>query len=310
MVAWSSDLSPASPLLVRDVVCHVHEEVWLDFWADPASPVFAGHFPDAPVLPGAFLVDAALQAVAIGMGGAFERGDFELSQMRLQRPIRPGDRGLLRATAMGPATDRRGPWRIAVSTGDAQVARFQIAATTALLPGHAIAPEAPATAALERDGICRLLPHRPPMQLIDRAWHRADGSVLGVHQVGAAECDGMGRGALGAPFAIDGFLQTGGLLLEEATAHQVLLFGGLRRARLADLPSKGTMLVHHLRPQRRSTSAVLLDGETWAEGQLLAAYEGVTLAARPPEIAASDPAPSAAPSTVVSIDGAPIGALA
>lgn len=292
------------------MICRVREEVWLDFCADPASPVFAGHFPDAPVLPGAFLIDAALEAMAIGLGGTFEGGGFALSQMRLQRPILPGDHGLLRATAIESGTDAPGLWRISVSTGEVQVARFLIAPAAAPSGADIGLPAVPAMAALERNAIDRLLPHRPPMQLLDRAWRCGDGSVLGMHQLGPAECGKHGEGMLGVPFAIDGFLQTGGLLFDEAGARQMLLFGGVRRAQLADLPLRGATLLHHLRPQHRTADAVLLDGETWADGQRIAAYEGVTLAVRPFDLAARPQAPNPTRSTVIPFNGAPLAASA
>lgn len=292
------------------MICHVREEVSLDFCADPASPVFTGHFPGAPVLPGAFLIDAALEAMAIGLGGAFEGGGFSLSQMRLQRPILPGDRGLLSATAIRSGTDDSGFWRISVSTGEVQAARFLIAPAPEPGAAETAQPAVPAMAALERNAIDRLLPHRPPMQLLDRAWRYDDGTVLGAHEVRPAECGKHGKGGLGVPFAIDGFLQAGGLLFDEGGARQQLLFGGVRRAQLAHLPFCGAILLHHLRPQHRTAGAVLLDGETWADGRRVAAYEGVTLAVRPFDLAAHPQAPLQTRSTVIPFDSAPLAAIA
>jgi 3-hydroxyacyl-[acyl-carrier-protein] dehydratase len=39
-------------------------------FVDPANPVFAGHFPAKPILPGVFLIEAVAQAAGVMLGSA------------------------------------------------------------------------------------------------------------------------------------------------------------------------------------------------------------------------------------------------
>lgn len=51
---------------------------------DPDEPVFAGHYPGQPILPGVFVVDVVCRAVP----------DMELvgvESVRFRRPVEPGD---------------------------------------------------------------------------------------------------------------------------------------------------------------------------------------------------------------------------
>lgn len=62
---------------------------------DPADPVFAGHYPGFPVLPGLYVVEHVHQAVLASLAGirlaALEKAKFH-------KPVRPGDRLRIQAT--------------------------------------------------------------------------------------------------------------------------------------------------------------------------------------------------------------------
>lgn len=60
---------------------------------DAAWPVFAGHFPGAPVLPGAALIDWAVQQLA-----SATRQAFDCAQAKFPRAAQPGDVLHLRIT--------------------------------------------------------------------------------------------------------------------------------------------------------------------------------------------------------------------
>lgn len=53
-------------------------------------PTAAGHFPGDPIIPGAVLLDEVLAALAP------ERGAIEIRWVKFLRPVRPGDRLLIR----------------------------------------------------------------------------------------------------------------------------------------------------------------------------------------------------------------------
>lgn len=52
-------------------------------------PAFAGHFPKFPVLPGAVLLDLALQAIASSRG--IDLRDWYIASVKFLDSVRPGD---------------------------------------------------------------------------------------------------------------------------------------------------------------------------------------------------------------------------
>lgn len=59
---------------------------------DPTDPVFAGHYPGFPILPGLFLVEYVHETVAGGARAA------ALDTVRFLRPVFPGDELRIEAT--------------------------------------------------------------------------------------------------------------------------------------------------------------------------------------------------------------------
>ena len=59
-------------------------------WTVPEDhPAFAGHFPDAPILPGVVLLDVALQNIAKVNNVTLEA--CEISSIKFLSPVKPGD---------------------------------------------------------------------------------------------------------------------------------------------------------------------------------------------------------------------------
>ena len=56
---------------------------------NPDDPVFAGHFPGNPILPGVVLLDAMLQAIAAATGIALDA--CEIGAVKFLSPAGPGD---------------------------------------------------------------------------------------------------------------------------------------------------------------------------------------------------------------------------
>jgi len=57
---------------------------------DPADPVFEGHYPGFPILPGLFLVEHVHQAVLASWAGRQLRVTA-LEAVRFRKPVMPGD---------------------------------------------------------------------------------------------------------------------------------------------------------------------------------------------------------------------------
>jgi 3-hydroxyacyl-[acyl-carrier-protein] dehydratase len=91
------------------------------------EPYFRGHFPDNPVLPGVFIVEAMAQLAGLVAGSAGSGGGGALgaiSDMRFLKPVRPGDQLVLRVNLdakLGGAVR---------FTGEAQVGQESVARGT------------------------------------------------------------------------------------------------------------------------------------------------------------------------------------
>ena len=80
----------------RIVSCDFGERVEAEFDVDPALPLFAGHFPGHPVLPGVILMEALAQAACYCVLGAGDNagklGFFAgIDKARFRRQVLPGD---------------------------------------------------------------------------------------------------------------------------------------------------------------------------------------------------------------------------
>jgi 3-hydroxymyristoyl/3-hydroxydecanoyl-(acyl carrier protein) dehydratase len=94
-------------------------------WTVPLDhPVFAGHFPGTPIVPGVMLLDAALHAIAASAGMALDT--CELGSVKFLSPANPGDELVIRH---------------AISAGGA--IRFDVMAGTRKIASGSILPESP-----------------------------------------------------------------------------------------------------------------------------------------------------------------------
>lgn len=87
----------------RIVSCEEGERVVAELDVDPALPLFEGHFPAYPVLPGVVLMEALAQAASFCLLTA--RGDegaigflTGIDHARFRRQVKPGDTVRLEAT--------------------------------------------------------------------------------------------------------------------------------------------------------------------------------------------------------------------
>jgi 3-hydroxyacyl-[acyl-carrier-protein] dehydratase len=137
---------------------------------------FEGHFPGQPILPGVVLLDLALHALAGTRSRALAlRG---ITFARLRQLVVPGDRLELAARELDDARVRIDLWR-----GEALVANAELSLGVPDSPPQAEMALGPVDRELSAaPGLDALLPHRPPMRLIDSIVRETvDGLVCTAH---------------------------------------------------------------------------------------------------------------------------------
>jgi 3-hydroxyacyl-[acyl-carrier-protein] dehydratase len=77
----------------------------------PGHPAFAGHFPQQPIVPGALLLDAALQAIEAAHPSGPGTTRYHVAAVKFFRPVGPGEL-LSLSLARSPDGRIQFEWRI------------------------------------------------------------------------------------------------------------------------------------------------------------------------------------------------------
>ena len=127
-------------VFVREIVeCDPGRSVHARTSFDANDPMFEGHFPGKPIVPGVILTEALAQAAGIAAAAGYSDSEtplFLLSAIRTMKffqPVRPGDRIDLRVEKIA-ATDGLIQFKVMASVEGATVAEGQLVLSVAAQP--------------------------------------------------------------------------------------------------------------------------------------------------------------------------------
>ena len=127
---------PAGRDVIESVLPHRDPFVWVsrvkaELDVDPALPLFAGHFPDYPVLPGVIIMEALAQAASFSILVEREAegtlGFFAgIDNAKFRNQVRPGDILTLEATIVKSSRRMCLGWRYGLRDRNSKVcARYR-----------------------------------------------------------------------------------------------------------------------------------------------------------------------------------------
>lgn len=122
---------PLFPLIEQMVKCDPGVAAECKIIFQPNDPVFTGHFPGDPLVPGVILTEALAHAAAIAVASAAPENSpayfslLAIRQIKFLQPVRPGDQILLRATKSG-VLNNTVQFRVEAIVGGKQVAAGEI----------------------------------------------------------------------------------------------------------------------------------------------------------------------------------------
>lgn len=124
-------------VFVREVVaCEPGKSVNATTVFEAAEPMFAGHFPGNPIVPGVILTEALAQAAGIAAASGYAdaaRPVFLLSAIRTMkffRAVKPGEQVALRAEKIG-ATESLFQFTVSATVGGMKAAEGQLVLSVA-----------------------------------------------------------------------------------------------------------------------------------------------------------------------------------
>ena len=137
----------------------------------PSGPLYEGHFPGRPILPGVGLLDLALRALAAAGASPTLR---EITALRLRRLIAPGERLELDVKAFDPG----GRVRLEVRRAAEVVANGVVVLGEPLPWAVPAVPDRRPRRPSAVPDLDDLLPHRPPMRFVEGIEMETDGEVV------------------------------------------------------------------------------------------------------------------------------------
>jgi 3-hydroxymyristoyl/3-hydroxydecanoyl-(acyl carrier protein) dehydratase len=137
----------------------------------PGGPLFEGHFPGRPILPGVGLLDLTLRALTAAGASPTLR---EIAILRLRRPVEPGEQMEIQVKAC----DLDGRTRLEVRRAAEVIANGVVVVGEASPEAIPAAPRTPSRRPSIVPHLDDLLPHRPPMRFVEAIEAETDGEVV------------------------------------------------------------------------------------------------------------------------------------
>jgi 3-hydroxymyristoyl/3-hydroxydecanoyl-(acyl carrier protein) dehydratase len=268
--------------------------------ANPANPIFPGHYPGFPIFPGICLIECAHRSVlaaAARMGAVAQL--TEISSTRFLSPVFPGEEIVVEAAIRSVGET----WSVSavVSTPGRKAATVRLAYDVSGQPPALEAATSLGVSganALSLEQITEHLPHRHPMLLVDRVTEVIPGrSLVAVKAVTAsepwfrpAEPSQTVAGILPATVLIESWSQAAGVLATwdnpnpDVLEGEVMLFGALSGVRPCGPVPVGSVIEHRIRLKHAAGSAFVFTGSSVADGRVVLRVGQIIMALRPASI--------------------------
>jgi 3-hydroxymyristoyl/3-hydroxydecanoyl-(acyl carrier protein) dehydratase len=256
--------------------------------------VFQGHFPGQPILPGVLQVSAMVQLARLlfqetipAMGGT-QIVLREVRRLKFRKPVMPGDILQVQAQLLERRVDGEAEFQVSCSTaaGLASAGTLLLARVNTADYEHPRCikerPASPFADALANGvvtdvaGLMKILPHRPPFLLLDKAVDIGEGDrekIYGCKNL--SSCDtmvlGAPKGIYPFPLMLEAAAQLGcaHILSQPGNAGKLGIFLGIDSAHFYQHAKAGDQLViaGHCDVGGRAGVAV---GEIWVDDQKIA----------------------------------------
>ncbi|MEV0456300.1 hypothetical protein [Catellatospora methionotrophica] len=294
----SAHAAPAEPVSAT-LVTDDEDALTGVIWPERDHPMYAGHYPGFAILPGAYLLDATdrlMRASRAAPGTTLA----EVVSCRFKAPVRPGE-----AVAVRLRLDRTGPevrCEAQLSTVHGPVAVFVLAyrhraAADTERPDRPRVAVPDAGPVAGRDAITGIIPHRPPVLLVDEVTEvEPRRSLTARYRVTGDEPWGAGEPELAPGLAVESFAQAALLLMlwedpnPDVTRGSVALAGQGEAIALPGRARRGDVIEHRVQVVRRFGDTAIFKGTSTVDDKVIMEVSRLMAGLRPAEqlIAARD----------------------
>ncbi|HEY4023733.1 MAG TPA: hypothetical protein VGM75_33970 [Pseudonocardiaceae bacterium] len=288
-----AELRQAVPLCAVDEL-HVCQDLELTATKtiSATDPYLSGHYPGRPIYPGVFVIESVLQAARRYLGEQ-ALAVAAVESVRLNAPLLPGD--TMRITlSFNRLPDEQVRVRARCARADGSLAASVDLRCVGLARRYTLAADGEPAGVLctgawhgNLPDVHDLLPHRPPILLVDEIREYAPGMAVAEYVVRDTEPCYAG-GDLGVTcypdtLVLESFVQAAAALfvLERGDLHgRTLVLGSARGVRFGEPVLAGEVISHRVHLDRLTGDTALLRGASSVHGRACLEVTSVVLAAR------------------------------